>query len=239
MFFSANFCKFGVCYQRCLAVHSVQQNNKMFKVILYYNFTPIIEPGAFCKAHRKKCKELGLRGRIYISSEGVNGTVAGIREGIEAYKAYLRSFRGFEDTEFKQDQSKYIPFAKLICKVRDEIVSLHKDGVDPKAGGRHLQPHEWRSVMESGEEYVMLDVRNSYESKVGHFEGALTPDLENFHDFPKWLEEADIPKDKKVLMYCTGGIRCEKFSVLMKEEGWEDVKPVAWRNFKLCQRRGG
>lgn len=199
---------------------------KMYEVILYYKFNPVEDVDRFCKVHKNYCKELNLKGRIYISSEGINGTVAGTTEEIEAYKEYLKSLPGFEDTEFKQDQSDYIPFAKLICKVREEIVSLHKEGVDPKDGGTHLQPSEWREVMESGEDYVMIDVRNNYESKVGHFKGALTPDLKNFYDFPQWLEEANIPKDKKVLMYCTGGIRCEKFSVLMKEEGWDDVNQL-------------
>lgn len=198
----------------------------MYEVILYYNFNPIEEVDRFCKEHKNFCMELGLKGRIYLSSEGINGTAAGTPEQIQAYKEYIWSQPGFEHTEFKQDEADYIPFAKLICKVRDEIVSLHTDGVDPKEGGRHLKPAEWRKVMESGEEYVMIDVRNNYESKVGHFKGAMLPDLENFYDFPQWLETVDIPKDKKVLMYCTGGIRCEKFSVLMKEKGWNDVNQL-------------
>lgn len=198
----------------------------MYEVILYYNFVNIQDPALFCKEHKAFCKETGIRGRIYISKEGLNGTAAGSKEQIDAYKQYVWSLDGFEETEFKQDESDYIPFAKLICKVRDEIVSLHKEDVDPEHGGRHLRPEEWKAVMEGNEDYVMIDVRNNYESKIGHFKGALTPDLENFYDFPHWLEEANIPKDKKVLMYCTGGIRCEKFSVLMKEQGWEDVNQL-------------
>lgn len=198
----------------------------MYEVILYYNFTPIKDEVRFCKEHKNFCRELGLKGRIYISSEGLNGTAAGTREQIERYKKFVWSLSGFEDTEFKQDQSEYIPFAKLICKVREEIVALHKEDVNPKHGGNHLRPAEWRKIMESDEEYVMIDVRNNYESKIGHFKGALKPDLENFYDFPQWLQEANIPKNKKVLMYCTGGIRCEKFSVLMKEEGWDDVNQL-------------
>jgi UPF0176 protein len=198
----------------------------MYEVILYYNFAKITEPERFCKEHKRFCKDNNLKGRIYISSEGLNGTCSGTKEEVEAYKEYVWSLPGFENTEFKQDSSEYIPFAKLICKVREEIVSLHVDDVDPKDGGNHLMPSEWRKVMESGEDYVMIDVRNNYESKIGHFKGALKPDLKNFYDFPQWLEEAEIPKDKKVLMYCTGGIRCEKFSVLMKEEGWDDVNQL-------------
>ncbi|MTI87764.1 MAG: rhodanese-related sulfurtransferase [Balneolaceae bacterium] len=211
----------------------------MFQVILYYNFHKINEPARFCKQHKKFCEDLGLKGRIYISEEGINGTAGGTEEQIKKYKEYLWSIPGFEDTEFKQDEADQIPFAKLICKVRDEIVALHKEDVDPDHGGNYLSPAEWRNVMESNEDYVMIDVRNNYESKIGHFEGALTPDLKYFYDFPEWLEEADIPKDKKVLMYCTGGIRCEKFSVLMKEEGWEDVNQLHGGILKYAQEEDG
>ncbi|MFY0685307.1 MAG: rhodanese-related sulfurtransferase [Balneola sp.] len=197
----------------------------MYEVILYYFFNTIEHPEQFAKQHKQFCKDLGIKGRIYISSEGINGTAAGTKEQMETYKKHLCSIPGFEQTEFKTDESDYIPFSKLICKTREEIVSLHKDGVDPKDGGNHLSPAEWRRVMEE-EDHVMIDVRNNYESKIGHFKGALKPDVENFFDFPQWLAEAEIPKDKKVLMYCTGGIRCEKFSVLMKEQGWDDVNQL-------------
>ncbi len=197
----------------------------MYEVILYYYFNTIEHPEQFAKQHKQYCKDLGIKGRIYISSEGINGTAAGTKEQMAQYKTDLRAIPGFENTEFKTDESNYIPFSKLICKTREEIVSLHVDGVDPKDGGNHLSPAEWRRVMEE-EDHVMIDVRNNYESKIGHFKGALKPDVENFFDFPQWLEEAEIPKDKKVLMYCTGGIRCEKFSVLMKEQGWDDVNQL-------------
>lgn len=212
-----------------------------YEVILYYTFTDVRGPDQFCAEHRAFLKELGVKGRVYISSEGINGTLGGTPEQIKKYKDFLRSLPGFENTEFKTDEHDSIPFAKLICKVRDEIVALHYPDLDTKKGGRYLSPKEWRHVMESEEEYVMIDVRNNYESKVGHFKGALTPDLENFYDFPGWLEEAEkeIPKDKKVLMYCTGGIRCEKFSVLMKEKGWEDVNQLHGGILTYAREEGG
>lgn len=198
----------------------------MYEVILYYYFNKIENPEEFAKQHKQFCANLGIKGRIYISAEGINGTTAGTKEQMQEYKNAIHAIPGFKKTEFKTDTVDYIPFSKLICKTREEIVSLHIDDVDPKDGGNHLEPSEWRSVMESDEDYVMIDVRNNYESKIGHFKGALQPDLENFYDFPHWLNEANIPKDKKVLMYCTGGIRCEKFSVLMKENGWDDVNQL-------------
>lgn len=210
-----------------------------YEVILYYYFTKIADAEAFCKDHKAFLKDLGVKGRVYISDEGINGTLGGTPEQIKAYKNYLRSLKGFENTEFKEDFNETIPFAKLTCKVRQEIVALHMDELDPKDGGYHMQPNEWRKVMESQEDYVMIDVRNNYESNVGHFEGALKPDVENFYDFPKWLDEAAIPKNKKVLMYCTGGIRCEKFSVLMKKKGWDDVNQLHGGILNYAKEEGG
>ena len=209
------------------------------EVILYYNFKPIKDPEQFCKEHKHFLKNAELKGRVYISSEGINGTLGGTPQQIAAYKSYLLNLDGFEATEFKTDVEDSVPFAKLICKVREEIVAIGVDKLDPKEGGNYLSPADWRKVMESGDDYVMIDVRNNYESRVGHFEGALKPDVENFYDFPGWLEEAEIPKDKKVLMYCTGGIRCEKFSVLMKKKGWDDVNQLHGGILTYAKEEGG
>jgi UPF0176 protein len=213
----------------------------MYPVLLYYNFTPVEAPKDFITAHRAFCREHGLMGRIYISEEGINGTVSGRPEATEAYKAHLRSLPGFSDTEFKEDRAGEVPFHKLIVKFRPEIVRLKSPTpLDPNTeGGTRLRPEQWKDVIESGEEHVIIDVRNNYESKVGHFEGAVLPDLKNFYDFPEWLDESGIPKDKKVLMYCTGGIRCEKFSVLMKKKGWEDVNQLHGGILNYAKETGG
>lgn len=210
-----------------------------YEVILYYRFTPLEDPDRFCREHKKFLNDLGVRGRVYIGREGINGTLAGTPEQMNHYKEGLRALNGFEQTEFKCDPSPFIPFAKLICKVREEIVSIHVEGLDPSEGGRRLEPEEWRKMLESGEEYVLIDVRNNYESKVGHFDGALTPDVENFYEFPEWLDRCEIPKRKKVLMYCTGGIRCEKFSVLMKKRGWNDVNQLQGGILRYAREEGG
>lgn len=211
----------------------------MYEVILYYRFHKIEDPEAFCEEHKSFCKDLGIKGRIYIGKEGINGTLGGTHEQVQAYKDHLDAIPGFENIDYKTDSSDYIPFAKLICKTRDEIVALHEEDVDPARGGRYLEPHEWREVLESDEDYVLIDVRNDYESKIGHFEGALTPNVENFYEFPDWLDNLQVDKDKKVLMYCTGGIRCEKFSVLMKEKGWEDVNQLHGGILRYGKEEGG
>jgi len=211
----------------------------MYEVVLYYKFNTIEEPENFCREHKQFCTQLGIKGRIYISKEGINGTLGGTPEQVQKYKNHITGIEGFEDIDFKTDSSDYIPFAKLICKTRDEIVALHKDDVDPSKGGKYLEPHEWKEVLESEEDYVLIDVRNDYESKIGHFEGALTPAVENFYEFPEWLDNLKVDKDKKVLMYCTGGIRCEKFSVLMKEKGWEDVNQLHGGILRYGKEEGG
>jgi UPF0176 protein len=208
------------------------------EVILFYKFTPIEDPETMAKEHKSVCKKLGVKGRIYIGTEGINGTLGGTPEQINAYKKYITSIDGFDDIEFKTDICDEVPFAKLKCKTRDEIVALHTDA-DPKNRGNYLSPHRWKQVMESDDNYVMIDVRNDYESKIGHFEGAVTPQVKNFYEFPKWLDHLQVSKDKKVLMYCTGGIRCEKFSALMKQRGWQDVNQLEGGILKYGKEEGG
>ncbi len=213
----------------------------MYEVILYYNFSQIDDPEIFVSEHKQRCRDLDLLGRVYVSEEGINGTLGGTKENIDAYKAYLRSINGFEDTEFKEDTSDTIPFAKLIVKQRPEIVTLKVDDeLNPKEeGGRYLSPQEWREVLEKEEDIQIIDVRNDYESRIGHFEGAITPQENNFYDFPKWLEEAGLDKNKKTLMYCTGGIRCEKFSILMQKKGFKDVNQLHGGILNYAKEEGG
>ena len=197
----------------------------MFHIILYYNFRHIANPEEFSKEHRRKCLQLGLKGRVYIASEGINGTLAGSVNAIEQYKKYLWSIPNFETTEFKEDTSDSTPFMKLIVKTRPEIVAL-KASVPlypSQEKSNYLTPRQWRQTLESEKDFTLLDVRNRYESRVGHFEGAILPDEENFFDFEHWLDHTNFDKNKKVLMYCTGGIRCEKFSVLMKNKGFSKI----------------
>lgn len=213
----------------------------MNEVILYYNFSRIDDPETFVDQHKQRCRELGLLGRVYISKEGINGTLGGPVSQIDEYKKYLRSIEGLEDTEFKEDASETIPFAKLIVKQRPEIVTLKVDDeLNPQQeGGRYLSPREWRQIIENEEDLQIIDVRNDYESRIGHFEGAITPQEKNFYDFPKWLEEADLDKNKKTLMYCTGGIRCEKFSILMQKHGFKDVNQLHGGILNYAKEEGG
>jgi len=214
---------------------------KLYRVIFYYKFNPIEGLEEFCQVHKGKCQQFQLKGRVYVSYEGINGTLAGTIENIEKYKDYLWSLSGFHDTEFKEDECEMLPFIKLIVKTRSEIVTLKTDEtIDmQKEGCPKLSPMQWREMLESDEDYAMIDVRNNYESQIGHFEGAIRPDVENFYDFPQWLEECSIDKNKKVLMYCTGGIRCEKFSILMKKKGFKEVYQLDGGIINYAQKEKG
>jgi UPF0176 protein len=213
----------------------------MYDVILYYNFQSIDDPERFCKDHKQKCLDLCLLGRVYIAGEGINGTLAGAQENIHKYKEYVQSLSGFEKTEFKEDQCDYIPFRKLVVKVRPEMVTLKApERIDlSRTRGKRLMPDEWKKVLESDEEYVLIDTRNDYEWEIGHFEGAVLPDLENFFDFPQWIDQANIDRDKKILMYCTGGIRCEKVSVLMEMRGYKNVFQLHGGIINYGKKEGG
>jgi UPF0176 protein len=213
----------------------------MYKVILYYNFAKINDPEKFCRDHHQLCESLDLMGRIYIAQEGINGTVAGISESIEQYKKALRHEAGFETTEFKEDICQFMPFRKLIVKTRPEIVTL-KASVPldiTKERGKYAQPAEWKKLLESGGDFNIIDVRNHYESSVGYFEGAIRPNIENFYEFEKWLDEEEFDKNKKMLIYCTGGIRCEKFSVLMEKKGFQDVVQLHGGIIEYAKQVGG
>jgi len=195
-------------------------------VLLYYKYVRIEDPESFVKSHRALCESLGLKGRILVAQEGINGTVIGEQEATQRYQETLQADPRFADMEFKISHGDASTFPKLMVKARSEIVTLglEKD-VDPNEDtGTHLSPEEWKQVLDKEkDDVIVFDARNRYESDVGYFEGAIKPDIENFRDLPQVVDEYAHLKDKKVLMYCTGGIRCEKASALFKERGFKDV----------------
>ncbi|MCB1097879.1 MAG: rhodanese-related sulfurtransferase [Verrucomicrobiae bacterium] len=200
-----------------------------FQVLLYYRYCTIADPEAFAAAHRELCTKLELRGRILIADEGLNGTVSGTVPATEAYMKVLKQDPLLEGIEFKIDPADDHVFPKLSIKVREEVVTLGlEQAAEPDINpneltARRLSPAEWKAAIEAGDA-IVLDGRNNYESKLGHFRGALCPDVDNFRDFPQWIREnmADV-KDRKILTYCTGGIRCEKLSGFLLREGFKDV----------------
>lgn len=194
-----------------------------YPVILFYKYTSIADPTGFADGQRQLAAKLGLKGRVLIAEEGINGTLAGPAAGIEQYMAAVHADERFADMVFKQSWGDETTFPKLVVKVRPEIVTL-KAGPLPPDLDNHLSPAEWKKALETeADDIVLVDVRNRYESDAGKFEGAIACDIENFRDLPAYLPELEEYKNRKVLMYCTGGIRCEKASALFRQRGFSQV----------------
>jgi UPF0176 protein len=194
----------------------------ILSITAFYHFTPLDE--AVLPAFRQELigygESHGLQGLVLIAPEGINGTVAGSSEEIHKWKDYLTV--RFDGITFKDSAAAHIVFRKWSVKIKREIVGLGKPDVRPSGKYKHLSPAQWQQVLEQ-EEVVVLDARNSYEYGIGKFAGAIDCGTTAFHEFPEFVENADLPKDKKILMYCTGGIRCEKALIEMESQGYENV----------------
>ncbi len=195
----------------------------VYPVILYYKYVAIAEPAAFAEEQRALCASLELKGRILIATEGINGTLAGPAAGIDAYMDLLRADARFADVEFKISAGDANTFPKLVVKVRPEIVTLQAGIALTPDQDNHLTPAEWKRTLEEEPDAVVVDVRNVYESAAGRFENAVACEIENFRELPAYVDRLSEFKDRKVLMYCTGGIRCEKASALFRARGFRDV----------------
>ncbi|WP_316568212.1 rhodanese-related sulfurtransferase [Neobacillus sp. YIM B06451] len=203
-------------------------NSHPYRVLLYYKYVHIDNPEEFADQHLAFCKELGLKGRILVAEEGINGTVSGTVEQTDAYMKAMRGDERFADMVFKIDESDTHAFKKMHVRPRAELVTLRlEDDVDPnELTGNYLEPKEFFKAMQDPET-VVIDARNDYEYDLGHFRGAIRPDIKAFRDLPDWIREnKDQFEGKKILTYCTGGIRCEKFSGWLKKEGFEDVSQL-------------
>jgi UPF0176 protein len=196
---------------------------KNYRVLLYYCYTPIEDPEKFREDHHLFCLELDLRGRIIIASEGLNGTVSGTWEACQTYMDTLKADPRFASIDFKIEEYPEHTFTKLHVRVKPEIVHSGLTSVDPtKKAGIHLEADEFKKLKDEND-VVILDVRSNYEHHVGKFKNALTLDMENFREFPEKIKELGHLKDKKVITYCTGGIKCEKASAYLLEQGFKDV----------------
>jgi len=200
-----------------------------YRVLLYYFYTTIENPEGYRDEHRALCECLGLKGRIIVGSEGLNGTVSGTKEDCAEYMKALEEDVVTAGIEFKVDEEEGHVFPKLSVKAREEIVTLglgDEDFSPNEVTGNYLEPKEWRDAIKDPNA-VILDVRNDYEADLGRFKGAIVPPVDAFRDTPQWVREnREIFEGKRILTYCTGGIRCEKFSGFLVREGFEDVNQL-------------
>jgi UPF0176 protein len=210
-----------------------------YQVLLYYCYTPIENPEQFREEHHRLCLELGLLGRIIVAAEGLNGTVSGLRESCAAYMAAVKADPRFAALEFKIDEVPAHTFQKLHVRVKPEIVHSSLHHVRPhEQTGQHLSPAEFKALKDR-DDVVIVDVRSDYEYNLGRFKNAVTLDMENFRDFPERVEKLREFKDKKILTYCTGGVKCEKASAYLLEQGFENVYQLHGGIIKYGIEAGG
>jgi UPF0176 protein len=196
--------------------------SEAYPVILFYKYVPIRNAEVFAAHQRVLCSSLELKGRILIASEGINGTLAGPVEGVNRYVALLKTDTRFSDIAIKISAGDAGTFPKLVVKVRSEIVTLNAGAIKPDKDNQ-LSPADWKRMMEENPDAVPVDIRNRFESAAGKFENAVVCDIEHFRELPQYVDRLQSLKDKTVLMYCTGGIRCEKASTLFRSKGFKNV----------------
>ena len=207
----------------------------MQKIILFYKFAPVADPEAVRLWQRTLCEKLNLKGRVLIAEHGINGTVGGDIKDLKAYAKATKTYLAFKGTTFKWSEGGRDDFPKLIVKVRPEIVTfgvadaikVDQNGI--VGGGKHLKPQQVHKLIEErGDDVIFFDGRNAYEAAVGRFKNAIVPNIEYTREFAQELQDPkyDDIKDKPVVTYCTGGIRCEVLSMLMKQNGFQDVYQI-------------
>ncbi len=171
------------------------------------------------------CLDHEVRGTILLAEEGINGTIAGPETGLRAVLAYLNARPEFSGLVHKESWAQEPPFPRMKVRLKKEIVTMGVEGIDPNAiVGTYVKPADWNALI-SDPDVMVVDTRNDYEVAIGTFKGAVDPQTKSFREFPKWAEdhEAELKKPKKVAMFCTGGIRCEKSTAFMKQQGYDEV----------------
>ena len=200
----------------------------MFKVAALYKFSQIDNPLEVQIYLKKILKNLSIYGTILVGNEGINGTIASRdKKNLNKALMYLKNLKGFKDLDIKFSNSKKKPFIRLKIKLKQEIVTIGDKSIDPtKNVGEYVNPEDWNSLLEE-ENILLIDTRNDYEYSIGSFKNSINPKTQKFRDFPEWLKGQNFTQEdknsKKVAMFCTGGIRCEMASSLMKNEGFKKV----------------
>lgn len=201
-----------------------QSSNQPIVVMALYKFVPFADFEAFQQPLNDAMHELGVKGSLLIASEGINGTVAGDRKGVDGLRDFLNARPELTGFGYKESYTDEQPFYRSKVKLKKEIVTMGVEGVDPlDVVGSYVKPKDWNALI-SDPDVVLVDTRNDYEVGVGTFKGALDPNTTSFREFPQYVKDnLDPEKNKKVAMYCTGGIRCEKSTAYLKSQGFDEV----------------
>lgn len=195
-----------------------------YLVAALYHFAPLNADADTQSRIKAVCVENGICGTLLLASEGINGTIAGTPEGIANVLAFIRSIPGFATLEHKESHASEQPFLRLKVRLKKEIVTMGIPGVDPNAlVGTYVEPKDWNDLI-SADDVVTIDTRNDYEIRIGQFKGAINPETVTFREFPDWFRKFRQGRpNARIAMYCTGGIRCEKSTSFVKQEGVDEV----------------
>jgi len=216
-------------------------NNLEFLNVAGYKFEPLENLDSVIPEFQNKCDELGLKGSVYLSPNGINFSIAGTEADIDTYIKFMEEDARFKDIPLKKTFSETQPFRRMKVRLKKEIISLGRDDINPsELTGNYISPKELFEMYEKKEDVIVLDTRNEYETRVGIFENAIDLQLDTFRDFPSAIETLpEEYKDKQIVMYCTGGIRCEKASAVMMKAGFSDVKQLEGGVLNYFKETGG
>lgn len=191
--------------------------------VTFYKFVDINDVDQLKKEILENAKSLNIKGKILLAKEGINGYISGSKENIKLFEEYMQSIEEFKDVWFKHNPTQRFNSKRMLVKVRKEIITFKQD-YNMKNTGKYISPEELDKLYENKEDFVIVDTRNDYEYDIGHFKGAVKLNTKEFTDFPEEIEKIrENAKSKKIITYCTGGVRCEKATAYMKENGFEDV----------------
>jgi UPF0176 protein len=196
----------------------------MYSIASFYHFTPMDKLNSLQAALRDLCETAQVKGTMLLAKEGINGTIAGTEEGLSTVLTWLQDDPRLNGMRLKKASAESPPFRQMKVRIKKEIVTMGVDGVDPlQQVGTYVKPKDWNALI-SDPDVILLDARNTYESDIGSFKGAVLPKINGFRDFPEWIDtQGKLPTNQKIAMFCTGGIRCEKATAYCLAEGYKDV----------------
>ena len=206
-----------------------------------YKFEPLVDPIDLVSLYQKKCDELELKGTMLISKNGINFSLAGTQQATDTIIAFLEEDNRFLNIPLKVTYSETQPFRRMKVRLKKEIISLGRKDINPRElTGERISPQDLKNLLDNKEDVLVLDTRNEYETRVGKFENAIDLNLDTFRDFPEAIESLpEEYKNKQIVMYCTGGIRCEKASAVMMKAGFADVKQLEGGVLDYFKETGG
>ena len=206
-----------------------------------YKFEPLVNPVDLVSLYQQKCDELKLKGTMLISKNGINFSLAGTQQATDTIIAFLEEDNRFLNIPLKVTYSETQPFRRMKVRLKKEIISLGRKDINPRElTGERISPQDLKNLLDNKEDVLVLDTRNEYETRVGKFENAIDLNLDTFRDFPEAIKSLpEEYKDKQIVMYCTGGIRCEKASAVMMKAGFADVKQLEGGVLDYFKETGG